>query len=332
MGFCALVFEGSEKKAEIVVSPAGFGDFENLRFWPQSRWEKIVEASNARILSKISTDELDAYLLSESSLFVWEDRFCIITCGQTTLAHAVVEFFNFCDPKHVESLIFERKNEYFPEEQHSDFIADVDLLEKYLDGKAYQFGSIDGNHLFLYHLEKNYIPHKSDVTIEILMYGLQGEAKQLFNSHDQTRDQLRQLSGVDQILPGFDVDDFLFEPCGYSLNAVKGNEYYTIHVTPQDTCPYVSFETNAQIHHNYLPVIEKVVQTFQPTNFDVVVFRSGKQEFMCFENYQITNAVKYKLQCGYDVNYCQFTTTQIVKPLTPIQKSKLAEKINPSSN
>ena len=81
--------------------------------------------------------------------------------------------------------LYLRENEYFPEEQHSDFIADVDLLEKYLDGKAYQFGSIDGNHLFL-SLRKNYIPHKSDVTIEILMYGLQGEAKQLFNSHDQT--------------------------------------------------------------------------------------------------------------------------------------------------
>ena len=142
---------------------------------------------------------------------------------------------------------------------------------------------------------------------------------------------MRQLSGVDQILPGFDVDDFLFEPCGYSLNAVKGMSTILFTLRHKTLVPCElrnQCADSSQLFARY----RKVVQTFQPTNFDVVVFRSGKQEFMCFENYQITNAVKYKLQCGYDVNYCQFTTTQIVKPPYSYSKSKLAEKINPSSN
>ncbi|MEZ6189114.1 MAG: hypothetical protein R3F62_29460 [Planctomycetota bacterium] len=43
-------------------------------------WERVVEAARAQILSQISTSQCDAYLLSESSLFVYDDRFALITC------------------------------------------------------------------------------------------------------------------------------------------------------------------------------------------------------------------------------------------------------------
>ena len=40
------------------------------------------------------------------------------------------------------------------------------------------------------------------------------------------------------------MHDVLFEPCGYSLNAMKGDTYYTMHVTPEEDFSYASFETN----------------------------------------------------------------------------------------
>ena len=29
------------------------------------------------------------------------------------------------------------------------------------------------------------------------------------------------MSGIDKILPGMKIDDYLFDPCGYSMNAIK---------------------------------------------------------------------------------------------------------------
>ena len=88
-----MFFEGSEKKLEIVVSK----DSPDLRSYGREMWEKVVERSRATILSSISNEYIDAYLLSESSLFVSKDRVLMITCGTTTLVHAasaILEFVN----------------------------------------------------------------------------------------------------------------------------------------------------------------------------------------------------------------------------------------------
>jgi hypothetical protein len=51
-------------------------------------------------------------------------------------------------------------------------------------------------------------------------------------------------SGVDALVAGAVVDDWAFEPCGYSMNALRGEYYYTVHVTPETNFSYASFETN----------------------------------------------------------------------------------------
>ena len=308
-----MVFEGAEKKAEVVVSKDYIEKHGSLKTWPRERWEKLVAASNAQIMSEVHNDKLSAYLLSESSLFVWENRIVLITCGQTTLANAVECFFEFCAPENIECLIFERKNEYFPEDQPSDFYSDVVRLNKHLNGKGYLFGEEKDRHLYLYHMNKEFVPPENDVTVEVLMYGLQGESREVFNCEKQSLENLRRLTGIHEILPGYQVDDFLFEPCGYSINAIKDTEYYTIHVTPQDQCPYVSFETNAKVNGSYAELVEKVIKIFKPEKFEVIIFRSSLQEFINLPNYKINKAVKQKLSCGYIVNYCQFDDKSLLK-------------------
>ena len=61
-----MFFEGSEKKVEVVVGP----EAPNLRFLGRDYWSRIVAEANAAIISVISNEVCDAYLLSESSLFV----------------------------------------------------------------------------------------------------------------------------------------------------------------------------------------------------------------------------------------------------------------------
>lgn len=295
-----MFFEGSEKKIEVVTSGV------DLRSLGRAFWADVVAASKACILSELSTDKCDSYLLSESSLFVWKDRFTMITCGQTTLAVAASFAIQKLGKNRVEFLTFERKNEYLPEQQKTNFFQDVEILSKVVDGKLFRFGDESRHHLYLFHSTKPYTPPAQDVTLEVLMYGIQGKSREIFNQPGQSIHTLHQATGVDKILPDFKVDGFAFDPFGYSLNALKGSDYFTVHVTPQDCSSYVSFETNYKIDQNHLLVLQKVIGVFEPKAFDLVVFRTGAQEFIDVPGFAIQSATKQELSVGYTVNHCHF--------------------------
>jgi S-adenosylmethionine decarboxylase len=70
---------------------------------------------------------------------------------------------------------------------------------------------------------------------------------------------------------GVVVHDHLFDPCGYSMNGVASkNCYWTIHITPEAHCSYVSFETNIR-PWSYAQLVSKVVSAFQPQRATMVV-------------------------------------------------------------
>lgn len=291
-------FEGSEKKIEIISQAAAF------RSRPESYWNKVVNLADARILSKVSSDACDAYLLSESSLFVWDDRVTMITCGRTTLIKAAM--FLIGDLKGIDFLWYQRKNEYFPGQQATDFQNDVELLRTKTTGTVLGFGSKEDHHLNLYHLDKPFQPTGMDCTLEVLMYGLQGVAKEIFNCN-QTLDRVRQLTKLEAIFPGFQLDDHLFEPCGYSLNAIKGGEYYTIHVTPEDPVSYVSFETNVHLCARMSETLRQVVEVFQPSSFDVVHFHPDKGiRNLDMAPFKLKQEVRRDLDCGFEVAFSTY--------------------------
>jgi S-adenosylmethionine decarboxylase len=301
------IFEGSEKKLELLVR-----DGVSLLAWPEDRWLAIIQAAQTQILSKIENADCKAYLLSESSLFVWDDRFTIITCGTTTLVEAVSVASQYLAPDDIDALIFERKNEYFPQFQKTDFFTDIQKLDNLLPGKAYRFGHLDDHHVYLFHTDKKYKPRKNDTTLEILMYGPQGKAQEIFNRSEMTTDDIRQHTGVDKILPGFLIDDFAFSPIGYSLNAIKGPQYYTIHVTPQDVSPYVSFETNLMSRNQMQKTIDAVLEVFRPRAFDIVYFDTKNEpENVEAAGYVRRSQFRELLACGYAVHYGHFSQAQM---------------------
>ena len=75
---------------------------------------KLLNASGAQILSSIHNNNLSAYLLSESSLFVWDDKIVMITCGETKLIKAVHTFLKKFPKEDILSLIFQRKMNIVP--------------------------------------------------------------------------------------------------------------------------------------------------------------------------------------------------------------------------
>ena len=283
-------FEGAEKKVEIVSKGAGF-----LRRDP-GFWRQTVELANAKILSQISNDSLTAYLLSESSLFVWDDKITMITCGRTSLVKAAAFVVDELGSENVDLLTYERKNEFYPHQQQTDFYKDVAILQERYKGKALRFGSTDEHHLFLFHGEKPFLPPDPDCTLEILMYNLQKPA--------QGRPDLARLG---EIFPGFQIDDHLFQPQGYSANAIRGPEYYTIHVTPEENGSYVSFETNVLLGSKIVPSIRSVVDLFQPRSFDVIYFHpeAGLKSFDV-KPFNQRHDVRQSLSCGYEVGFSTY--------------------------
>ena len=291
-------FEGAEKKFELIVRGASF------RARPAEFWHRLVERSEAKILSRIANEACDAYLLSESSLFVWDDRVTMITCGRTTLARALVSLLESEPMENVEFLTFERKNEFFPAQQATDFHDDVERIKRLARGKSFRFGSPNEHHLHLFHLDKPFRARGADTTLEILMYDLQGP--DVF-SGGQTLERVRELTKVDQIFPGFQIDDYLFDPCGYSLNAIRGPEYYTIHVTPEETGSYVSFETNVRLGAGVQGAIRNVTEVFRPRAFDVIYFHP-ERELSAFELEPFTRRAytRQSLSCGFELGYATY--------------------------
>ena len=77
---------------------------------------------------------------------------------------------------------------------------------------------------------------------------------------------------------GFEVDDYLFEPSGYSLNALRDDSYWTLHVTPERDGSYASFETNVALGAELDSVASRLLEIFKPRSFDLVRFDQTGQD------------------------------------------------------
>jgi S-adenosylmethionine decarboxylase len=110
-----LFFEGSEKKIEIIFKPSA----PNLRALGKPFWEDVVWASGAKILSQVSNEHMDAYLLSESSLFVYDRYLVMITCGRTRLIQAAKKnSFRHQAPTHRSFFLRTKKRSFPPVSAH----------------------------------------------------------------------------------------------------------------------------------------------------------------------------------------------------------------------
>ena len=55
------------------------------------------------------------------------------------------------------------------------------------------------------------------------------------------------------------------------MNAILHDSYSTVHITPEESCSYASFETNARLA-NYAPLVRNTLRVFRPTRFVLTVF------------------------------------------------------------
>lgn len=162
-----FAFEGPEKLLEIWFFKSENDvpvKSEGLRSIPLEEWVKILDLVNCKVLSMKSSKYMDAYLLSESSLFVFPHKLILKTCGTTTTLACLDELFQTVN-KYVEGMDFNDFNVYkifysrrsfmFPDKQkhvHKNWKQEVTLLNKYfVNGKSYIVGDFIGDdHWYLY--------------------------------------------------------------------------------------------------------------------------------------------------------------------------------------
>jgi hypothetical protein len=148
---------------------------------------------------------------------------------------------------------------------------------QHTDGKAFSLGRINDNDTcYLYTLDNHHdfapVPEQADQTLEILMSELDPTAMVPFYKSETvtTFEQASIMSGISALFPEAKLDGHLFEPCGYSVNAMIGPYYFTIHITPQPGFSYASFETDFPLE-DYSELTSRVLAIFRPGRSTVTV-------------------------------------------------------------
>lgn len=118
-------------------------------------------------------------------------------------------------------------------------------------------------------------PAAAVYSLEVCMTELcQEKAVQFFRSnHFISAQHTSTSSGIQALLPNASIDDYVFEPCGYSMNGMEGAGFSTIHITPEDGFSYASFEVSnyptQDLDINQL--VTALVQIFNPGKLTVAL-------------------------------------------------------------
>lgn len=301
-----MFFEGIEKKAEIFVD----SDKVNLLVdFDDDFWLRMVKSCDAQVISSIKTDDCWAFLLSESCLLVWPNKLLIVTCGATQLVQAVKFFLSYCDCTLINHLLYQRKNEHVSSVQSSHFFDDIAMLDEFIDGKAYRFGDLHDHHNYLYHMDNVPSIAQQNQTFQLLAYQLSPQSCQLFEqAADVGTDGrvIRRFLALDKWLAGFKIDEHIFNPSGYSLNAIKEDKYLTVHVTPIIEASYVSFEANFDLSE----FIPDMLAALRPKAFDVLGFNicniAARLKSNHYTDYVSKSLVSSQLSNGLLVHFASF--------------------------
>ena len=304
-------FEGPEKTLEVVfrkkgdthgpesISPSNTSGERirkiGLRSLSRDDLELICARARVSIISSISNTYLDAYVLSESSLFIYPYMLVLKTCGTTTLLRCISVLIDLGHKLGLEIdwVGYSRKNFNFPGDQsfpHQSFHQELEYLYSHrklcdrLDGSGYTLGPVTSDHWFVYvadhTIRSQSLETDTDRVLNIMMFDIDENVANLFyyNNYDTIEgeckiDEVRRISkqqshrsGIDALCPGAIIDARAFEPCGYSMNAILFRSYSTIHITPEKGSSYASFETNQKVA-SYNSLISNVLRTFCPKRF-----------------------------------------------------------------
>jgi len=291
----AFRFEGPEKKLEMHFRPIP-GNARGLRDIEKSTWDEILALSHISILSIKSNDHFDAYLLSESSLFVYPYKIYLKTCGISSPLLCTPALSDLTEKINsaLERVLYSRRNFLFPVSQcypHRSMDEEEGYLKQFFpSGQSVHLGKHDDpDHWFLFEAIVANSPGSGsrDIVIppsfEITMTGklcprtmtnFWATNNGLANTGTPGELKIAEKTGISQLIEGVEIDEYAFSPCGFSLNGMKDDGFITIHITPQDEFAYVSYETNIS-GLDYHKLRDGILQIFRPEKFTMLITNAG---------------------------------------------------------
>lgn len=316
-------FEGPEKLLELWFSSDHAGVNSSLRDIPADVWQKCLDEVQCTILSTIQNEHVTAYLLSESSMFVYADKVLIKTCGTTTLLKCLPGMIELAKTRGLnvlEDVFYSRQSFNFPDRQlypHKSVDQEVDYLSReFKQGAAYCLGRLNESNYNFFNAETATPRKEADSSLEVMMTGLDDELMQKHFFKDTFCDKTTfKASGIGGLFENAIVDEYAFEPCGYSMNGIVDDAVYTIHITPEPGHSYASFECNVKMP-DYTELLEKVLNIFNPEKFLVVSShnkhaageaRTGVDGQQGLPGYLLQDQAAYTFE-HYQLNYMYFQT------------------------
>ncbi|PIN21882.1 S-adenosylmethionine decarboxylase [Handroanthus impetiginosus] len=210
------------------------------------------------------------------------------TCGTTKLLHSIPQILKLADSLSlaVQSVRYSRGTFIFENSQpapHRSFAEEIAYLNSFFkNGSGYLLGDpkFPNRNWHIYVAVGDSQPAVNPtaaVNLEMCMTGLDREKAAVFFKNSGCDGEMTKKSGINQIIPSHEICDFEFDPCGYSMNAIEGAAYSTVHVTPEDGFSYASYEAMGldmgSIGLN--PLVKRVLKCFEPGQFSVAVTCPG---------------------------------------------------------
>lgn len=319
-------FEGSEKRIEIDFKLSAASPDSGLRSLSRSQLDELMTLARCTIVSTRSTDFFDAYVLSESSLFVYPTKYVLKTCGTTRLLNSVPRLLELAHSLGMEATRckFTRASFLFPDQQphpHNHFDDETVFLRKHFGhigngGSAYVLGDkFQGLQWHVYVVDGEPSSRKKPTySLEVCMTELDRAAAQQFFRTDSfvSAEHTTTETGIRFLRPESIIDDYVFEPCGYSMNGLEGCGFWTIHVTPEDGHSYASCELSCFEEGAFDParMVSQILKVFQPGKVSVslssdVAFGSYLWNGLTSvpNNFGCQSATCQELSCGGRVCY-----------------------------
>lgn len=319
-------FEGPEKCLHMQFEPdAGSGSGSgrvgagSLRDVSRERWQQMLDLTRCQILSVMSNDHCDSFVLSESSLFVFARRVILKTCGTTRLLLGIDDVLCIAAQHglRLSSLFYIRKNFSFPGLQpfpHTSFNDEKGYLDQRFGGNAFVVGPLTNDHWFFYVADVGQDESaEKPVIFEVKMHEIDPRCSaQFYRANGLGEDQqhadakqITRLSGIAGLIPGQTIDEHLFDPCGYSMNGLVGPWYSTIHITPEEHCSYVSFETNIPMQ-DYQPLLCAVLDIFRPASFTAYLMAPAQCSVLAPDSFRLVGSSSVPLLSSTTVSTWNF--------------------------
>lgn len=216
----------------------------------------MLDLVNCQVLSIVSSEDVDAYLLSESSMFVWPHKLILKTCGTTTLLSGLPRILEVAAlfggfPKATAPsargidvaaapyrVFYSRKNFLFPDRQrgpHRSWRDEVRTMDRlFLNGSAYMIGKMNGEHWYLYLTEPHTLltPPASPKAV---------------SDDDMTETKMLQIPEGTKPVVDYSSDETL-EVLMTDLEEENAKQFYLEHATTVAEKRYRNFEKDEDEH------------------------------------------------------------------------------------